>query len=97
MCPKRRRPPGVAIRGGRGVPRNRRENVRNLAGTGSSHSTAVDLGAINAAALACLPALVERWLHDGRADNQVSQAARLRGRTRPGAAGALARMLRVSS
>lgn len=66
MCPKRRRPPGVAIRGGRGVPRNRRENVRNLAGTGSSHSTAVDLGAINAAALACLPALVERWLPDGK-------------------------------
>ena len=79
------------------MPRQWCENVRNLAGTGSSHSTAVDLGAINVAALACLPALVERWLHDGRAENRVSQAARLRGRIRPEAPRALARMLRVSS
>ena len=79
------------------MPRHQPESARNLASSGSSHSTAVDLDAISPAALVCLPALVERWLRDSRTGDRVSQAARLRGRTQCRAAGALARMLRVSS
>ena len=60
------RPPGGAIRGGRGVSQHRREHARTLARAGGRRNTAVDFDAINAAAMACLPALCARWLPDGR-------------------------------
>ena len=60
------RPPGGAIRGGRGVSQHRREHARTLARAGGRRNTAVDFDAINAAAMACLPALLERWLPDGK-------------------------------
>lgn len=66
MSRNRKRPPGGGVRGGRGVSQHRREHTRTLAHTGARRNAAVDFGAINAAALACLPALVERWLPDGR-------------------------------
>ena len=66
MARKRKRPPGDAIRGGRGVSQRRREHAKTLAHSSGRRNAAVDFGAINAAALACLPALVERWLPDGK-------------------------------
>ena len=66
MARKRKRPPGAAIRNGRGVPQHRREHARTLAHSEGHHNAAVDFDAINAAALACLPALLERWLPDGK-------------------------------
>lgn len=66
MARKWKRPPGAANRGGRGVSQHRREHARSLAHSGGRRNAAVDFGAINAAALACLPALVGRWLPDGR-------------------------------
>ena len=60
------RPPGGAIRGGRGVSQHRREHARTLARAGGRRNTAVDFDAINAAAMACLPALCARWIPDGR-------------------------------
>ena len=66
MARKRKRPPGDAIRNGRGVSQHRREHAKTLAHTGGRRNAAVDFDAVNAAALACLPTLVERWLPDGR-------------------------------
>ena len=66
MARKRKRPPGAANRGGRGVSQHRREHAKNLAHTGDRRNATVDFGAVNAAARACLPALVERWLPDGK-------------------------------
>ena len=47
------------------MSQRRREHAKNLAHSGGRRNAPVDFGAINAAALACLPALVERWLPDG--------------------------------
>ena len=66
MSRNRKRPPGGGIRGGRGVSQHRREHARTLTHSGGRRNAPVDFGAINAAALACLPALVERWLPDGK-------------------------------
>ena len=66
MSRNRRRPPGRGIRDGRGVSQYRRENAKTLARAGGRRNTAVDFDAINAAAMACLPALCARWLPDGR-------------------------------
>ena len=61
-----KRPPGRAIRGGRGVSRHRRESTpETLARAGGRRNTAVDFDAINAAAMACLPALC-RAMASGR-------------------------------
>ena len=85
MARKRKRPPGAAIRGGRGVSHHRREHARNLAHTGGRRNAAVDFDAVNAAALACLPALVERWLPDGRrVGHEWSARNPLREDRRPG-------------
>lgn len=70
MSRKWKRPPGGGIRGGRGVSQHQRENANTIAGTGSTHNAAVDFDAINAAALACLPAIVQRWLPDGRREGR---------------------------
>ena len=61
-----KRPPGGAIRGGRGVSQHRQEHAKNVAHTGDRRNAPVDFGTVNAAARACLPALVERWLPDGQ-------------------------------
>ena len=61
-----KRPPGRAIRGGRGVSRHRRESAKTLARADGRRYGVVDFEAINAAAMACLPALCARWLPDGR-------------------------------
>ena len=66
MARKRKRPSGGAIRNGRGVSQHRREHARTLAHSGARRNAPVDFGAINAAALACLSTLVERWLPDGK-------------------------------
>ena len=66
MARKRKRPPGAANRGGRGVSQHRPEHAKNIAHTGGRRNTAVDFDEVNAAALACLPTLVQRWLPDGR-------------------------------
>ena len=70
MACKRKRPPGAAVRGGRGVSRHRRERAKSLARASGRRNAAVDFDAINAAALACLPVLVERWLPDGRREGR---------------------------
>ena len=51
MARDRKRPPGTAIRNGRGVSQHRREHAKTLAHSGGHRNAAVD-GAINAAALA---------------------------------------------
>jgi len=66
MAGKWKRPPGTAIRGGRGVSQHRREHAKALAHSGGRRNAAVDFDAINKAAMSCLPALVERWLPDGK-------------------------------
>ena len=66
MARKRKRPSIGAIRNGRGVSQHRREHARTLAHSGARRNAPVDFGAINAAALACLSTLVERWLPDGK-------------------------------
>ena len=66
MVRKSKRPAGGRIRGGRGVPRHRRADAKSLARADGRRNTAVDFDAINAAAMACLPALCARWLPDGR-------------------------------
>ena len=65
MSRKWKRPPGGAIRNGRGVSQHRREHAGTLAHT-AGRRNAVDFDAINAAALARLPVLCARWLPDGR-------------------------------
>lgn len=80
-----KRPPGAAIQGGRGVSQQWREHARTPAHTGSRRNAAVDFDAINAAALACLPKLVQRWLPDGkRVGREWSARNPLRVDRRPG-------------
>ena len=63
---KPKRPPGAAIRGGRGASsRTRREDAAKITRAGTRSKAGPDFAAVNAAALACLPALVKRWLPDG--------------------------------
>ena len=59
-------PPGSGIRDGRSISRNQRENAKTLARADGRRYGVVDFEAINAAAMACLPALCARWLPDGR-------------------------------
>jgi len=61
-----KRPSGGGNRGGRGVPRHHREHGKTLGRAGSRRNTAIDFDRINEAAMSYLPALVERWLPDGR-------------------------------
>ena len=48
------------------MSQHRREHARTLTHSGGRRNAAVDFGVVNAAALACLPTLVERWLPDGK-------------------------------
>ena len=70
MAHKWRRPPGSGVRDGRGASRKRSENARNLVPKGAVRNGAVDFEAINAAAMAHLPALCTRWLPDGRREGR---------------------------
>ena len=62
----RKRLTGRGVGRARGVSRRRRKRAKPLGRADGHRSIAVDFDAVNAAALACLPALVERWLPDGR-------------------------------
>ena len=85
MSRKSTRPPGAAIRNGRGVSQHRREHAKTRAHTGGRRNATVDFDAVNAAAMACLPALVERWLPDGRrVDREWEARNPLRVDRRPG-------------
>ena len=66
MSRKSKRPPGGGTRGGRGVSRHRPELAKTLGCAGGRRNTAIDFDRINEAAMSYLPALVERWLPDGR-------------------------------
>ena len=58
--------PGAAIRGGRGASsRTRREDAAKITRAGGRRKAEPDFAAVNAAVLACLPALCARWLSDG--------------------------------
>ena len=62
---KPKRPLGAAIRGGRGASsRTRREDAAKITRAGARSKAGPDFAAVNAAALACLPALCARWLPD---------------------------------
>ena len=68
---KPKRPPGAAIRGGRGASsRTRREDAAKITRAGACSKAGPDFAAVNAAALACLPALCVRWLSDGRREGR---------------------------
>ena len=63
---KPKRPPGAAIRGGRGASsRTRREDAAKITRAGARGKAGPDFAAVNAAALACLSALCALWLPDG--------------------------------
>ena len=85
MPRKRMRPPGDAIRGGRTVSWPRREDAKPLARADGRRNATVDFAAINEAAMACLPALVQRWLPNGRRVGREWEARNpLREDRRPG-------------
>ena len=64
MPRKEKRPLRAATRGGRGVSsRTQREDAATVDRAGGRRK--IDFDAVNAAALACFPALLARWLPDG--------------------------------
>ena len=66
MATKRRRLPGVVHRGGRCASYSSpREATATVARAGTRGKAGPDFAEVNAAALACLPALCARWLPDG--------------------------------
>ena len=66
MKPKEMRPPG-GDPDGRGDARNGNESAASVARRAAPRKgRRIDFGAVNAAALAALPALCRRWFPDGR-------------------------------
>ena len=70
MDRKWKRPPGGGNRDGRSMSRRRAESTNYVARAHSVHNSGVDFDAINAAAMAQLPALCIRWLPDGRREGR---------------------------